>query len=187
MLAPWYSLRVSDRGRSGGDAFTQQLSGWDALSAAAIVCLIVAIGVCALIAVRSVHDVSGLGAEGRRAARARIDGGLIAGGGLVCVVTLLWTAVAPPAMAAGSPAAITHTTARSGVLLALVLAAALTAIGVQILAAAGRDLRDRRPGRSMTRRRPGQPAPGRSTNENSALSAPTIRIPSRISQRRRVM
>jgi hypothetical protein len=184
MLAPWYSLRVSGRGLP---SFSQQFSGWDEVSAAAIVCLIVAVGVSALIAVRAALRVSGLGADGRRAARARVDGALIAAAGLLCVVMLLWTAVAPPAVAPGAAAVSTHTSARWGVLLTLAFAGALTALGVQITAAAGRTLRDRRlKGKAIALVAP-QPAPGRSTNENSALSTPTMSIPSTMSQRRRVM
>lgn len=184
MLAPWYSLRVSGRGLPG---FAQQFTGWDELPAAAIVCLLVAVGVCALIMMRAALRVSGLGADGRRAARARIDGALIAGAGLLCVVMLLWTAVAPPALAPGAAAVSTHTSARWGVLLTLAFAGALTALGVQITAAAGRALRDRRPkGKAMPVVAP-QAAPGRNTNENRALSTPTISIPSTMSQRRRVV
>jgi hypothetical protein len=184
MLAPWYSLRVSARGRHG---FTQQFTGWDELSTAAVVCVIVAVGVCALIVARAVLRVSGLGAEGRRAAHARIDGALIAAAGLLCTVMLLWTAVAPPSVAAGAVAVSTHTGARWGVLLTLLGAALLTALGVQITAAAGRTLRDRRTKRAAEPLAAAQPAPGLNTNENSALSTPTISIPSTISQRRRVM
>ncbi len=184
MLAPWYSLRVGTNGHHG---FTQQFTGWDELSSAALVCLFVAVGVCALIGARTVLGVSGLGAYARRAARARIDGGLIAGAGLLCVVMLLWTAVAPPAVASGAAAVSTHTGTRWGVLLTLVLAALLTALGVQITAAAGRTLRDR-PVRGQAIPLVGpQAAPGRSTNENSALSTPTMSIPRTMSQRRRVM
>lgn len=184
MLAPWYSLRVSGRGLPG---FSQQFTGWDELPAAAIVCLLVAVGVCALIMMRAALRVSGLGADGRRAARARIDGALIAAAGLLCVVMLLWTAVAPPAPAPGAAAVSTHTSARWGVLLTLACAGALTALGVQITAAAGRTLRDRRPKRKAMPLVAPQAAPGRSTNENRALSTPTMSIPSTMSQRRRVM
>ena len=143
MLTPWYALRVSAAGLSGRHAISQQLTGWQALSGAAIVCLIVAAGVCALILARALSHVTGLGAEARRAARARLDGGLIAAAGLLCVVALLWTAVAPPSEATGSIAVSAHTGARWGVLLTLAIAVALTALGVQIAAAAGRTLRDR--------------------------------------------
>jgi hypothetical protein len=143
MLTPWYALRVSARGISGRHAISQQLSGWQALSGAAIVCLIVAAGVCACVLARALSDVTGLGAEARRAARARIDGGLIATAGLLCVVALLWTVVTPPSEATGSIAVTAHTGARWGVLLTLAIAVALTAMGVQITAAAGRSLRDR--------------------------------------------
>jgi hypothetical protein len=184
MLAPWYALRVSV---SGHDGFSQQFTGWDELSAAAVVCLLAALGICALVGLRAVLRVSGLGAEARRAARARVDGALIAGAGLICVVMLLWTAVSPPAVAAGAAAVSTHTSARWGVLLTLGCAGVLTALGVQITAAAGRNLRDRRSKGRATALATAQPAPGRSTNENSALSTPTMSIPSTISQRRRVM
>lgn len=186
MLAPWYTLRVSARGLSGRHGFVQQLTGWDALSGAGIICLIVAVCVCSLVLVRAASVVSGLGAEARRAARARVDGALIAGGGLLCVIALLWTSVAPPAATTGAVAVSAHTGLRWGVLLALGVAALLTAVGVQIVASAGRRLREVRTG-WWAATDEGQPAPGRSTNENSALSTPTIRIPSTISQRRRVM
>lgn len=188
MLAPWYTLRVSARGLSGRHGFTQQLTGWEALSGAGIACLLVALCVCALVVVRALSPVSGLGVEGRRAARARIDGVLIAVGGLVCVAALLWTSVAPPATTQGAVAVDVDTGVRWGVLLALGVAGLLAAVGVQIMAAAGRTLRDlhRGPAASASRGS-AQPAPGRSTNENSTLSTPTIRIPSTISQRRRVM
>jgi hypothetical protein len=187
MLAPWYSLHVSAPGLSGRRGFAQQLTGWDALSGAAIVCLLVALAVCTLIAVRALLGVSGLGAEARRTARSRVDGVLIAAGGLLCVVMLVWTAVAPPATESGAVAVSTHTGVRWGVLLTLAVAGALTALGVQITAAAGRSLRDRRTKGPAESRSQAQPAPGRSTNENSALSTPTMSIPSTISQRRRVM
>jgi hypothetical protein len=187
MLAPWYTLQVSARGVSERHGFAQPLTGWEALSDAGIACLLVAAGVCALILVRALGTVSGLGAERRRAARVRVDGALIAGAGLACVVALLWTAVAPPGTATGRVAVSIHTGLRWGILLALALALLLTALGVQIAAAAGRRLRDLRGQGASAARAPGQPAPGRSTNENSALSRPTIRIPSAISQRRRVM
>jgi hypothetical protein len=184
MLAPWYSLRVSARGLHG---FTQQFTGWDELSTAAVVCVIVAAGVCALVVARAILRVSGLGAEARRAAHARTDGALIAAGGLLCSVMLLWTAVAPPSMAAGAASVSAHTAAQWGVLLSLLAATLLTALGVQITAAAGRTLRDRRTRRPAEPLRAAQPAPGLSTNEKSALSTPTMSMPSTISQRRRVM
>ncbi|MGH2908218.1 MAG: hypothetical protein ACRDK8_02840, partial [Solirubrobacteraceae bacterium] len=83
MLAPWYLLHVSARGLTGRHGFTQQLTGWEALSGAGIVCLVAASGICALILARALSRVSGLGADGRRAARARVDGALIAAAGLV--------------------------------------------------------------------------------------------------------
>jgi hypothetical protein len=184
MLAPWYSVRVGARGLHG---FTQQFTGWDELSAAAVVCVIVAISVCALIVARALLRVSGLGAEARRVAHARTDGALIAAAGLLCTVMLLWSAVSPPSVAPGAVAVSTHTGARWGLLLTLLLAALLMGLGVQITAAAGRTLRDRRTKRSVEPLGPAQPAPGRSTNEKSALSRPTMRMPSTISQRRRVM
>ncbi|HLI60401.1 MAG TPA: hypothetical protein VKV21_12125 [Solirubrobacteraceae bacterium] len=188
MLAPWYALRVSARGLSGRHDFVQQLTGWEALSGAGVVCLLATACVCALLLTRAVSPVSGLGAAGRRAARARVDGALIAVAGLACIAALLWTSTAPPGVATGAVPVEVAGHARWGVLLALGVGALLTAVGVQVTAAAGRALRDlrRNPGLGAGHA-PGQPAPGRSTNENSALSRPTIRIPSAISQRRRVM
>lgn len=187
MLAPWYTLRVSAQGLSGRHGFAQQLSGWEALSGAAVVCLIAAASVCALLLVRGLTPVSGLGAEGRRAARTRVDGVLIAVAGLACVVALLWTSISPPATPTGAVAVHVAGHARWGVLLALGVAVILTALGVQLTAAAGRSLRGLRTRQTAALGAPVQPAPGRSTNENSTLSTPTIRIPSTISQRRRVM
>jgi len=184
MLAPWYSLHVSAPGARG---FAQQLTGWDELSAAAVVCVIVAAGVCALILVRAILRVSGLGADARRAARARVDGALIAAAGLLCVVMLLSTAVAPPSVVSGAAAVDTHTGARWGVLLTLIVAASLTALGVQMTAAAGRSLRDRRSKAPTGPLGPVQPAPGRSHSQNTRLSAPIMKIPSTINQRKRVM
>ena len=184
MLAPWYSLRVSARGLDG---FSQQLTGWDQLSGAGIVCVLVAIGVCALFVVRAALRVSGLGADARRVARARTDGALIAAAGLLCVVMLLWTANAPPSVPPGAATASTHMGVRFGVLLTLGCAAVLTALGVQLTAAAGRILRDRRASAPAIGLVPVQPAPGRSHSQNTRLSAPIMKIPSTISQRKRVM
>ncbi|HEY3775440.1 MAG TPA: hypothetical protein VGL69_20725 [Solirubrobacteraceae bacterium] len=184
MLAPWYTLHVSARGIHG---FAQQLTGWDELSTSAIVCVIVAAAVCALIVLRAVLRVSGLGAEARRAARTRVDGALIAAAGLLCVVMLLSTALAPPSIAAGAVAVSIHTGVRWGVLLTLAIAAVLTALGVQMIAAAGRSLRDRRTRAPADPLRPVQPAPGLSQSQNTRLSAPIMKIPSTISQRKRVM
>jgi hypothetical protein len=184
MLAPWYTLRVSAPGLHG---FTQSLTGWDQLSAAALVCLLAAVGVCALVVVRAALRVSGLGADARRVARARTDGALIAAAGLLCVVMLLWTAVSPPSVAAGAATASTHMGVRFGVLLTLVLAAVLTTLGVQITAAAGRTLRDRRTSTPRIGLVPVQPAPGRSQSQKTRLSEPIMKIPSTISQRKRVM
>lgn len=144
MLAPWYSLRVSARGPAARHGFVQQMTGWQALSGAAMVCLIVALGVCALLLARAAVGVAGLGAAGRRAAQARVDGTVTAAGGLLCVVMLLATAAAPPAVSPGAIAVSTHTGARWGVLLTLAVALVLLALGVQMAAAGGRTLRDRR-------------------------------------------
>jgi hypothetical protein len=162
MLAPWYSLHVSARGLSTRHGFAQSFSGWQALSGAGIVCLLAAVLVCSLVLARVLQADSGLGAAGRGLARARVDGALIAAAGLVCVVALVETSVAPPTTASATVSVSLHTAVRWGVLLALALAVALTALGVQITAAAGRGLRDRR-GRRW--RHASQPAPGRSTDE----------------------
>jgi hypothetical protein len=148
MLTPWYALRVSARGPAARHGFVQQMTGWQALSGAAIVCLIVALGVCALLIARAVVGVAGLGAAGRRAAQARVDGTVMAAGGLLCVVMLVATAATPPAASPGAIAVSTHTGARWGVLLTLAVALALLALGVQMAAAGGRTLRDRRRTRS---------------------------------------
>jgi hypothetical protein len=187
MLAPWYTLRVSARGLTGRHEFAQRLTGWEALSGAGIVCLIAAACVCALLLARSLSPVSGLGAESRRAARARVDGALIAAAGGACVAALLWTSAAPPATARGAVAVHVAAHPRWGVLLALGVAAILTAIGVQVTAAAGRRLRALRGRQAAAQAGGAAQVPGRSTNEKSARSRPTIRIPSTISHRRRVM
>jgi hypothetical protein len=100
--------------------------------------------------VRAATEASGLGAAGRRAARTRVDGALIAAAGLACSVMLLTTAAGPPALARGSLIRA-HTTARWGVLAALLASLLLTALGVQMLAAAGRFLRRQRPSRRSAR------------------------------------
>jgi hypothetical protein len=151
LLTPWYDERVSARGLRASHELVEELSGAQALSAASLTCVLVAIALAALALVRLRTPVNGLGAQARRIARARIDGALVAAGGLGCVVMILSTIVAPPTVATTAGVAAAATTGvRWGVLLSLLFAAGLTLAGVRMLGVSTRSARrehavDRRP------------------------------------------
>ena len=87
----------------------------------------------------------GLGAPGRQAARARVDGVLVAACGLASGCALLWTIADPPTAASGGPAVATSTSIRPGVVLALVVACAIAALGALIARQAARRQAPARP------------------------------------------
>jgi hypothetical protein len=180
LLAPWYAERVSARGLGTRHVFVQQLSGVQALSAASLTCVLVAAALAGLALVRARTPVSGLGAHARGIARARVDGALVAAGGLLCVVMILATIVAPPTISStAGVAAATSTGARWGTLLSLLLAAGLTIAGVQMFGAAARSARRER----SAKRRPAvrrQPERGRAAPSLRRTSSRQTEASSRI-------
>jgi hypothetical protein len=139
-FAPWYGQTVTARGVDGPRRMTVALTGWQQLSASAVVCAIVAVGVAGWLIVRAGIVVEGLGAPGRRSARARTDGVLTAAAGGLCAVLLVITLVAPPhpALAGTGPVAHSTATGRWGAGLALALALGLVLLGAAIAREAAR-------------------------------------------------
>jgi hypothetical protein len=136
LFAPWFLHTTVAHGLTGPRRLQESFTGWDALPAAAYVCVAVAALVWCTLFARSATPVSGLGADGRRAARARVDGVLVMGLGLAAVAWLAGALVDHPGSSAPAVGATTAVGVRWGVALALVLALMLTGLGVLIVRAA---------------------------------------------------
>ena len=140
LLAPWYEVTATAPGVHGTrHTLHQSLSGWQALSGAGIVSALVAVAALVWLLARGAATVEGLGAPARRTARIRVDGGLVAAGGaLAALLELIGLAVHPGprvTLAGVSSAA----SVRFGLVLALLLAVTLSALGVRMALAAGGD------------------------------------------------
>jgi hypothetical protein len=152
LFAPWFVHTTVTHGLRGPRHLRESLTGWDALPAAAYACMAVAVLVWILLFTRSAAVVSGLGADGRRAARARVDGILIMLLGLTAVAWLAGALADRPGSSAPAVGAVTTVGVRWGVALALVPALGLAGLGVLIVLAAARPVRIRVPQRSSARR-----------------------------------
>jgi hypothetical protein len=130
LFAPWFMHTTVAHGLTGSRRLSESFSGWDALPAAAYACLAVAVLAWALLFLRSGAVVSGLGADGRRAARARVDGVVVCVLGLAAVAWLAAALVDHPGSTAPAVGATTTVGVRWGLALALVLALALAGLGV---------------------------------------------------------
>ena len=136
LFAPWYGETVTAHGLSGPRRLSESFTGWDALSAVGLACVAIAVIVWGLLFVRSGTVVSGLGADGRRAARARADGLLVSLAGLTGTVWLLVKLADHPGATANAVGATTTVSIRWGVVLALLFAVALVGLGAMIAGAA---------------------------------------------------
>jgi hypothetical protein len=179
LFAPWFLHTTVAHGLTGSRQLRESFTGWDALPAAAYACLAVAALAWALLFLRSGTVVSGLGADGRRAARARVDGVVMCVLGLAAVAWLVAVLVDHPGSAAPAVGATTTVGVRWGVALALVLALALVGLGVLIVRGAVRAGAPR-VARSRVARTSGAAAtsPGAATSP-VALTAPTARAAAR--------
>jgi hypothetical protein len=184
LWAPWFSQLTVARGLTGSRRLRESFTGWDALPAAAWVCLVVAVVVWGVLLARSAAPVDGLGAAGRRAARARIDGIVVSALGLAAVAWLLGALVDHPAVHAAGVTATTTTSDRWGIAIALIVALLLTGLGVLIVRTAARAARPvtagaRRGqrGRRSRRDRPAQPrsGPAAGASPQEARPAPQVR------------
>jgi hypothetical protein len=131
--APWYRVTVIVTGVAGRrHGLAQTWSGWQALSTASVVCAIVALATIALLVIRTRSTVDGLGAAGRRAARARVDGVLVAGGGVIALVLALLDLTSHPGPEIGAVHATSATGPLWGLMLSLALCLGLVALGGRI-------------------------------------------------------
>jgi hypothetical protein len=131
--APWYRVTVIVTGIAGHRrGVAQTWSGWQALSTASVGCAIVALATIALLLIRTRGTVDGLGAAARRVARARIDGALIAGGGLIALLLALSDLGSHPGPRIDAVHATSATGPLWGLMLSGVLCLALVALGVRI-------------------------------------------------------
>jgi hypothetical protein len=138
LFAPWFVHTTVAHGLTGSRQLRESFTGWDALPAAAYACLAVAALAWALLFLRSGTVVSGLGADGRRAARARVDGVVVCVLALAAVAWLVAVLVDHPGSTAPAVGATTTVGVRWGVALALVLALALAGLGVLMVRGAVR-------------------------------------------------
>jgi hypothetical protein len=129
LFAPWFVHTTVAHGLTGSRRLTESFTGWDALPAAAYTCVAVPALAWALLFLRSGTVVSGLGADGRRAARARVDGVVVCVLGLAAVAWLAGALVDHPGSTAPAVGATTTVGARWGLALALVLALGLAGLG----------------------------------------------------------
>lgn len=133
LFLPWYSQTVTAHGVSGTLALHATLSGWQALSVVGVVVLLASIGVPVWLL--------GHAARWRRLAAAhhlratRVDGFVLQFVGLLCVVA---TAIGMIDHAGSTDGALARTSSgiEWGLVLALVCAVALMALGVRTKAAA---------------------------------------------------
>jgi hypothetical protein len=138
LFAPWFVHTTVAHGLTGSRRLSESFTGWDALPAAAYACLAVAAVAWAVLFLRSGTVVSGLGADGRRAARARVDGVVVCVLGLAAVAWLVAALVDHPGSTAPAVGATTTVGVRWGLALALVLALALAGLGALMVRGAVR-------------------------------------------------
>jgi hypothetical protein len=138
LFAPWFVHTTVAHGLTGSRRLKESFTGWDALPAAAYACLAVAALAWALLFLRSSTVVSGLGADGRRAARARVDGVVVCVLGLAAVAWLAAALVDHPGSTEPAVGATTTVGVRWGIALAVVLALALAGLGVLMVRGAVR-------------------------------------------------
>jgi hypothetical protein len=132
LFAPWYETVIATGPGGHRHGLVQSMSGWQALSAAGIACIILSMGTAALLLIRERAVVDGLGAAGRRAARTRVDGSLVTGASATAALIALISFAGHPAPHLDAIHATSSTGARWGLGLAVVLCLALTGIGVRI-------------------------------------------------------
>jgi hypothetical protein len=170
LLAPWYSETVTARGRGGTVHATQSFSGFSALSSVAIACVLLALVVWLWLWVRAGAVVSGLGADGRRAARGRTDGAVVALAGALGAVWLMVKLADHPGGHEALAGANTSVSVRWGLVLSLLLSIGLALCGGVIAAVRPAGRARKRPraardrdGRARTPHRRPRRAPGHPT------------------------
>jgi hypothetical protein len=154
--APWYRMTVIVTGIAGRrHGLAQTWSGWEALSTASVVCAIVALATIALLLIRTRSTVDGLGAAGRRAARGRADGILVAGGGAIALLLALLDLTSHPGPRIHAVHATSATGPLWGLMLSPALCLALIALGIRIarVSVAAAPAAAHRAARSQPRRR----------------------------------
>jgi hypothetical protein len=133
LFAPWYETVVIATDPAGHrHALIQSMSGWQALSTASVVCALLALGTAALLLVRGRTVVDGLGAAGRRAGRARVDGMIVTGASATAALIALIGFANHPGPHLDAVHATSSTGVRWGLGLALMLCLALAGLGLRI-------------------------------------------------------
>jgi hypothetical protein len=131
--APWYRTTVIVTGIAGRrHGLAETWSGWQALSTASVVCAIVALATIARLLIATRSPGEGLGAAGRRAARTRIDGALVAGGGAIALLLALLDLTSHPGPRISATHGMSATGPQWGLMLALALCVGLVVLGVRI-------------------------------------------------------
>jgi hypothetical protein len=179
LFAPWFVHTTVAHGLTGSRQLRESFNGWDALPAAAYACLAVAALAWALLFLRSGTVMSGLGADGRRAARARVDGVVVCVLGLAAVAWLVAVLVDHPGSTAPAVGATTTVSVRWGVALALVLALGLAGLGVLMVRGAVRAGAPRRAGSRVSRTSPAARTSPSAATSPAAGAASRSRRPAR--------
>ena len=131
--APWYRVTVIVTGIAGRrHGLAQTWSGWEALSTASVVCAVVALATIALLLIAPRRPIDGLGAAGRRAARSRAMGVLVAGGAAIAVLLGLIDLRSHPGPRVDAAHASSAVGAQWGLMLSLTLCVGLLGLGIRI-------------------------------------------------------